>query len=254
MMPDPTVRVLVVEDSVTVRRRLCEVLATAPGFEVVGEAADGKRAIELCAALRPDVITMDMMLPIMSGLAATEYIMAHFPTPILIVSSSTNRGELFKTYEALAAGAVDVLEKPSGEEPDGVWEATSSSATLQHRVADPRHHAPARASERVPARPEALMARCHGARGRRAVEVVADRRLAPADPPAIVGVCVSDLPRGLQPVQSCSSFTSTSPSAPAFARVAGPARRPSAVRSRATARPVARRGPRADGSARPAHQ
>src|SRR4029077_4064191 len=72
--------------------------------------------------LRPDVITMDMMLPVMSGLAATEYIMAHCPTPILIVSSSTNRGELFKTYEALAAGAVDVLEKPNGNESNGSWE------------------------------------------------------------------------------------------------------------------------------------
>lgn len=68
-------------------------------------------------------MTLDMMLPVMSGLAATEYIMAHFPTPILVVSSSANRGELFKTYEALAAGAVDVLEKPSGREADGVWEA-----------------------------------------------------------------------------------------------------------------------------------
>ncbi|MDB5220159.1 MAG: response regulator receiver modulated CheB methylesterase [Myxococcaceae bacterium] len=117
-----TIRVLVVEDSLTVRRRLCEVLATDPAFEVVGEAADGKRAIELCAALRPSVVMMDMMLPVMSGLAATEYIMAHFPTPILIVSSSTNRGELFKTYDALAAGAVDVLEKPNGDEVDGLWE------------------------------------------------------------------------------------------------------------------------------------
>lgn len=116
------IRVLVVEDSITVRQRLCEVLAEADGFEVVGEAADGKRAVELCTALRPDVIMMDMMLPVMSGLAATEYIMAHCPTPILIVSSSTNRGELFKTYDALAAGAVDVLEKPNGDEPDGVWE------------------------------------------------------------------------------------------------------------------------------------
>ena len=62
------------------------------------------------------------MLPVMTGLGATEYIMAHCPTPILIVSSSTNRGELFKTYEALAAGAVDVLEKPLGDEEDGEWE------------------------------------------------------------------------------------------------------------------------------------
>jgi two-component system chemotaxis response regulator CheB len=116
------IRILVVEDSLTVRRRLCDVLAADPSLEVVGEAEDGKRAIHLCQSLRPDVVTMDMMLPLMSGLGATEYIMAHCPTPILIVSSSTNRGELFKTYEALAAGAVDVLEKPLGNEADGIWE------------------------------------------------------------------------------------------------------------------------------------
>jgi two-component system, chemotaxis family, protein-glutamate methylesterase/glutaminase len=116
------IRVLVVEDSLTVRRRLCDVIATDSALQVVGEARDGKQAIESCHAHRPDVVTMDMMLPVMSGLSATEYIMAHCPTPILIVSSSTNRGELFKTYEALAAGAVDVLEKPQGTEADGVWE------------------------------------------------------------------------------------------------------------------------------------
>jgi two-component system chemotaxis response regulator CheB len=116
-------RVLVVEDSVTVRRRLIDVLASAPDIEIVAEASDGKQAIERCMELRPDVITMDMMLPVMTGLAATEYIMAHCPTPILIVSASTNRGELFKTYDALSAGAVDVLEKPRGDEPDGVWES-----------------------------------------------------------------------------------------------------------------------------------
>jgi two-component system chemotaxis response regulator CheB len=115
-------RVLVVEDSITVRKRLCEVLASDPEVEVVGEAADGRQAIEACRSLKPDVMTMDMMLPLMTGLAATEYIMAHCPTPILIVSASFNRGELFKTYDALAAGAVDVLEKPSGHEPDDGWD------------------------------------------------------------------------------------------------------------------------------------
>jgi len=115
-------RVLVVEDSVTVRKRLLEILAADPEIELAGEAEDGKLAIELCQKSRPDVITMDMMLPVMTGLAATEYIMAHCPTPILIVSASTNRGELFKTYDALAAGAVDVLEKSTGAEAEGVWE------------------------------------------------------------------------------------------------------------------------------------
>jgi two-component system chemotaxis response regulator CheB len=116
------IRVLVVEDSLTIRRYLCEVLAADPGIVVVGEAENGRRAIELCGKLRPDVITMDMMLPVMSGFSATEVIMAHFPTPILIVSSSTNRGELFKTNDALAAGAVDVLDKPFGDQSDAAWE------------------------------------------------------------------------------------------------------------------------------------
>lgn len=116
------IRVLVVEDSLTVRRHLCEILAADPGFDVVGEAEDGKQAIELCLSLRPDVVSLDMMLPVMSGLAATEYIMAYCATPILVVSSSTNRGELFKTYEALAAGAVEVMEKPKADDADGEWE------------------------------------------------------------------------------------------------------------------------------------
>jgi two-component system, chemotaxis family, protein-glutamate methylesterase/glutaminase len=118
----PRTRVLVVEDSATVRKRLVDTLAADPDIELVGEAEDGKQAVELCRLHRPDMITMDMMMPVMSGLAATEYIMAHQPTPILIVSASLNRGELFKIYDALAAGAVDVLEKPTGEEFDGAWE------------------------------------------------------------------------------------------------------------------------------------
>src|SRR5258706_11089254 len=115
-------RVLVVEDSLTTRKYLVKVLASKPDFAVVGEAEDGKQAIELCRTLRPDIVTLDMMLPVMSGVAVTEYIMAYCPTPILIVSASTNRGELYKTYDALAAGAVDVLEKPGGDDTGHDWE------------------------------------------------------------------------------------------------------------------------------------
>lgn len=134
-------RVLVVEDSLTVRKRLCEILGSDPEIEVVGEAQDGKLAIELCLRHRPDAITMDMMMPVMSGLAATEYIMAHCPTPILVVSASTNRGELFKTYDALVAGAVDVLEKPLGDASDTAWESNFiATLRLVSRIRVVTHH------------------------------------------------------------------------------------------------------------------
>ncbi|MEU4692896.1 chemotaxis-specific protein-glutamate methyltransferase CheB [Actinoplanes sp. NPDC023714] len=114
------IRILIVEDSVTMRHHLREALAADPDLQVVGEAVDGEHAVQLVARLRPDVITMDMMLPGISGLAATEHIMAEHPTPILVVSSA-DRQELFSTYNALAAGAVDVLEKPRGDDSDADW-------------------------------------------------------------------------------------------------------------------------------------
>jgi two-component system chemotaxis response regulator CheB len=121
------IRVLVVEDSATMRHHLRESLKGDPELRVVGEALDGGQAVELCDRLRPDVVTMDMMLPTMSGLVATEHIMAEFPTPILVVSSA-DRQELFSTYNALAAGAVDVLEKPRGDASDAGWERRLCSA------------------------------------------------------------------------------------------------------------------------------
>ncbi len=151
------VRVLVVEDSLTVRRRLCEVLGADPDIDVVGEADNGKSAIELCREIRPDIVTLDMMLPVMSGLAATEYIMAYCPTPILIVSASTNRGELFRTYDALAAGAVDALDKPLGDDRDEDWErrivATVKLVSRIKVITHPRARLRAFNHPAAPARP-----------------------------------------------------------------------------------------------------
>ena len=117
-----TIRVLVADDSMTVRKRLIQTLSTDPALEVIAEARDGRTATELCRRLRPDVITMDVMMPVMDGVTATEYIMANCPTPILMVSASSNRGQALQTFDALAAGAIDVLDKAAGIELDGVWE------------------------------------------------------------------------------------------------------------------------------------
>lgn len=116
-------RVVVVDDSLTLRKAIVEILDEHPEFEVVGEGSNGKEAVELVRVLKPDLVTMDMMMPVMHGQAATEYIMAHFPTRILIVSASTNRGELMHTYDALAAGAISVFEKPTELSDDNEWAA-----------------------------------------------------------------------------------------------------------------------------------
>ena len=198
----------------TVRQRLVELLGSDPELEVVGEASDGQQAIELCQQLRPDVITMDMMLPVMSGLAATEYIMAHCPTPILVVSASTNRGELFKTYEALAAGAVDVLEKPPGDEADGVWERQLPRHG-QAGLAHPRDHAPARPAGALCAAgaPERGSPRSRSAPDRAAATaLVAHRRVDRRPRRASSRSCAACPPTSR--CRSCSCCTSASRSAP----------------------------------------
>jgi len=115
------IRVLVVEDSLTIRRRLCGALAQDPDCVVVGEADDGPRGVELCEKLRPDVVTLDLVLRSGTGVEVTEHIMAYCPTPIVIVSASFNRRDMIKTYDALNAGALEVIEKPTGELPDEAW-------------------------------------------------------------------------------------------------------------------------------------
>lgn len=135
------IRLLIAEDSLTVRKHLVELASEDPDIEVVGEARDGAEAVELCQRLRPDVCTLDIVMPGMSGQEATEQIMAYCPTPILIVSASFNRGELYRTYEALAAGAVEVMEKPRADDDDGRWaRAFLSTVKLVSRIKVITHH------------------------------------------------------------------------------------------------------------------
>ncbi len=107
----PRIRVLVVDDSSLVREILREGLAAQPDLEVVGEAADGAEAVALAAQLRPDLITMDLLMPIMGGTEATLRIMKETPCPILVVASASAASEPLER-EALAGGALEVFHKP----------------------------------------------------------------------------------------------------------------------------------------------
>ena len=104
------VKVLVVDDSSFFRRRVTEIVNQDPLLEVVDTAVNGKEAIEKALNLRPDVITMDIEMPVLDGISAVREIMAKCPTPILMFSSLTQAGAK-ATLDALDAGALDFLPK-----------------------------------------------------------------------------------------------------------------------------------------------
>lgn len=103
-------RVLVVDDSGFFRRRVAEILDADPWLEVVGQAENGEEAIRKTAELKPDVITMDIEMPVMDGITATRKIMQRTPTPVIMFSSLTTDGAK-ATLDALEAGALDFLPK-----------------------------------------------------------------------------------------------------------------------------------------------
>jgi two-component system chemotaxis response regulator CheB len=107
------IRVLVADDSAFMRKVLFSILDSDGSFEVVGEARDGRETVEKAAKLKPHVITMDINMPHMDGLEATEIIMSTEPRPILIVSSESRDGA-DATLRALELGAIDFVAKPSG--------------------------------------------------------------------------------------------------------------------------------------------
>ncbi|MFN4262311.1 MAG: chemotaxis response regulator protein-glutamate methylesterase [Thioalkalivibrionaceae bacterium] len=123
-------KVLVVDDSGFFRRRIEEILRSDIGLEVVGTAANGREAIEQVAKLRPDVVVMDIEMPVMDGISAVRHIMAEHPTPILMFSTLTTEGAK-STLDALEAGAVDYLPKKFSEISSNQAEAAS---LLRRRV------------------------------------------------------------------------------------------------------------------------
>ncbi len=106
-------RVLVVDDSLVAREMLKHILGSDAGIEVIGTATDGVEAVDMTAALRPDLVTMDIHMPRMDGIEATERIMAYTPTPVLVVSSSVYGEGVGRAFDAVACGALDVVLKPA---------------------------------------------------------------------------------------------------------------------------------------------
>lgn len=107
------IRVLVVDDSAFMRYTVTKHLNTDPEIEVVGQARDGLDALKKIAALRPDVVTLDVEMPRMDGLTALRRIMREHPLPVVMLSSLTQRGA-YTTIQALMRGAVDFVPKPMG--------------------------------------------------------------------------------------------------------------------------------------------
>jgi two-component system chemotaxis response regulator CheB len=114
------IRVLVAEDSAAMRETLIALLGADPMIEVIGAAIDGVRAVELARTLRPDVVTMDILMPHLDGVEATAAIMAHAPARVLVVSSVADRNQVDLTFHAMAAGALEVIGKPTGSGPDAL--------------------------------------------------------------------------------------------------------------------------------------
>jgi two-component system chemotaxis response regulator CheB len=155
------VRVLIVDDSGFFRRRLADIFNADPQIEVVGSAANGQEAIERAAALKPDVITMDIEMPVMDGITALRHIMAAQATPVMMFSSLTTEGAK-ATLDALDAGAMDFLPKRL----EDIAQSTNDAIrTLCLRVRmlglRAKRHAPPRPIA-PPVKPVAVRARVNG--------------------------------------------------------------------------------------------
>ncbi|HUQ20338.1 MAG TPA: chemotaxis-specific protein-glutamate methyltransferase CheB [Gemmatimonadaceae bacterium] len=113
-MPQTTKRVLVVDDSAFMRGLVTEIVEFRDDFRVVGTACDGIEALEQVRVLQPDIVTLDIAMPRMDGLAALERIMSETPRPVIVVSAADSADFYSSAVTALELGAVEFVRKPSG--------------------------------------------------------------------------------------------------------------------------------------------
>ena len=105
------IKVLIVEDSQLTAELVGVMLSRDPEIEIVGIARDGAQALKMVEILRPDIITMDVEMPVMDGVEATKQIMGRFPTPILVLSSTIFSGGQCKVFQIISYGALEAIEK-----------------------------------------------------------------------------------------------------------------------------------------------
>jgi two-component system chemotaxis response regulator CheB len=157
------IRVLVVDDSAFMRRVISEAITAAPDMEVAGQAINGLDALIKVEQTQPDVVTLDVEMPEMDGLAALRHLMARYPRPVIMLSSLTQAGAV-TTIRALTIGAVDFVAKPSGsisldfhQVRDELIQKIRTAA--QARIHAPLPHLPANpAPRRLPTVPTARRA------------------------------------------------------------------------------------------------
>lgn len=114
------IRVLLVDDSKLYRAHLRKLLEADGDIAVVAEAGNGREALDLNRDLEPDFVLMDVVMPVMDGITAVGAMLADRPVPILVLTAADGRGRDFTAFEALDAGALDVVMKPRSADPHGL--------------------------------------------------------------------------------------------------------------------------------------
>jgi len=128
------IKVLLVDDSPTARLMLSQMITSAPDLKLVGQAVDGLQAVQMVVDLSPDIVLMDVTMPRMDGLQATREIMNVKPTPIVVISETAASNETNLAFEAVNAGALQLMRKP-GHRRCGGLRCLRSNAAAGHGCA-----------------------------------------------------------------------------------------------------------------------
>lgn len=131
-MSEPKLKILLVDDSKLYRAKIRKMLEEHSDLEVIGEASDGREAIDLAVKLQPDFIVIDVIMPVMDGIRAIREILARMAVPILVLTAAESANSDFKAFDALDAGALDVLPKPNAADP-GAFERTCEELPMKIR-------------------------------------------------------------------------------------------------------------------------